>query len=237
MPNTRPRISIDENGYCNGCTYNNNRRSDIDWAHRKLELKKIISQSKNELTNDTYDCVIGWSGGKDSSAIALGLKNELGLNPLLVTFSPLIPTPEGEFNRRALQSYGFDSILVSPDIKVSKHLSHKQDLIGAVIFAIILVLLLTFMPKSAISTEKKIKDEITEWYENTTISIANEIVSFGNFIITSPDKIGTGLLNYWEEVKLYQTESWTKTKEESPNLSLTIDRLKEYFNPTPEKKN
>jgi hypothetical protein len=124
-----------------------------------------------------------------------------------------------------------------PKIKVSKHLSHKHDLIGAVIFAIILVLLLTFMPKSAISTEKKIKDEITEWYENTTISIANEIVSFGNFIITSPDKIGTGLLNYWEEVKLYQTESWTKTKEESPNLSLTIDRLKEYFNPTPEKKN
>jgi hypothetical protein len=124
-----------------------------------------------------------------------------------------------------------------PKIKISKHLSRKHDLIGAVIFAIILVLLLTFMPKSAISTEKKIKDEITEWYENTTISIANEIVSFGNFIITSPDKIGTGLLNYWEEVKLYQTESWTKTKEESPNLSLTIDRLKEYFNPTPEKKN
>jgi len=125
MPNTRPRISIDENGYCNGCTYNNNRRSDIDWDHRKLELKKIISQSKTELTNDTYDCVIGWSGGKDSSAIALGLKNELGLNPLLVTFSPLIPTPEGEFNRRALQAYGFDSILVSPDIKVSKHLSNR----------------------------------------------------------------------------------------------------------------
>jgi hypothetical protein len=124
-----------------------------------------------------------------------------------------------------------------PKIKISKYLSHKQDLIGAVIFAIILVLLLTFMPKSAISTEKKIKDEITEWYENTTISIANEIVSFGNFIITSPDKIGTGLLNYWEEVKLYQTESWAKTKEESPNLSLTIDRLKEYFNPTLEKKN
>jgi hypothetical protein len=124
-----------------------------------------------------------------------------------------------------------------PKIKISKHLSRKHDLIGAVIFAIILVLLLTFMPKSAISTEKKIKDEITEWYENTTISIANEIVSLGNSVISAPNKIGTGLLNYWEEVKLYQTESWAKTKEESPNLSLTIDRLKEYFNPTPEKKN
>jgi hypothetical protein len=115
--------------------------------------------------------------------------------------------------------------------KEKMNTNRNQDLIGAVIFAIILVLLLTFMPKSAISTEKKIKDEITEWYENTTISIANEIVSFGNFIITSPDKIGTGLLNYWEEVKLYQTESWTKTREENPVVFSTIDKLKEYFVP------
>lgn len=124
-----------------------------------------------------------------------------------------------------------------PKIKISKHLSHKQDLIGAVIFAIILVLLLTFMPKSAISTEKKIKDEITEWYENTTISIANEIVSFGNFIITSPDKIGTGLSNFWQETKTYQIESWSKTREENPGVFLTVDKLKEYFIPTGDKKN
>ena len=125
MPSSRPRISIDENGYCNGCVYNRNRQSNIDWDQRKLDLKKIISESKTGFTNVTYDCVIGWSGGKDSSAVALGLKNELGLNPLLVTFSPLIPTVEGEFNRRALQEHGFDSILISPNIKISKYLSNR----------------------------------------------------------------------------------------------------------------
>jgi hypothetical protein len=124
-----------------------------------------------------------------------------------------------------------------PKIKVSKHLSHKQDLIGAVIFAIILVLLLTFMPKSAISTEKKIKDEITEWYENTTISIANEIVSLGNSVISVPDKIGTGLSNFWQETKTYQIESWSKTREENPVVFSTIDKLKEYFVPTGTKTN
>jgi N-acetyl sugar amidotransferase len=125
MPSSRPRIQIDENGYCNGCIYNKNRKTDINWDSRKLELAEIVRKSKTETTNKTYDCVIGWSGGKDSSAVALRLKKELGLNPLLVTFSPLIPTPEGEFNRRALQSYGFDSILVSPNIKVSKYLSKR----------------------------------------------------------------------------------------------------------------
>jgi hypothetical protein len=112
-----------------------------------------------------------------------------------------------------------------------------QDLIGAVIFAIILVLLLTFMPKSAISTEKKIKDEITEWYENTTMSIANEIVSLGNSVISVPDKIGTGISNFWQETKTYQIESWSKTREENPVMFSTIDKLKEYFVPTGTKTN
>ena len=40
--------------------------------------------------NKPYDCVVPWSGGKDPTSIALKLKLEFGLNPLLVTFSPLI---------------------------------------------------------------------------------------------------------------------------------------------------
>jgi hypothetical protein len=119
-----------------------------------------------------------------------------------------------------------------PKIKISKHLSRKQDLLGALIFAIILVLLLVFMPKASLSSEKTIKDEITEWYENTTTSITNEISSFGTFITTAPDKMGTGLLNYWEEVKTYQNESWTKTKEENPQIFDTVNKIKEYFVPT-----
>ena len=53
-------------------------------------------------TNEHYDVVVPWSGGKDSTSIALKLKFELGLNPLLVTFSPLILNEVGEFNRELL---------------------------------------------------------------------------------------------------------------------------------------
>ncbi len=123
-----------------------------------------------------------------------------------------------------------------PKIKISKYTNHKTDLIGAIIFAIILVLLLTFMPKSSYSSEKPIKDEITDWYENTTISIANEIISLGNFVVNVPDKIGTGLSNFWQETKTYQIESWSKTREENPQIFDTVNKIKEYFVPTVESK-
>ena len=125
MPSTRPRISFGEDGFCNGCIYNRNRSSDVDWEQRKKELIDLVAQSKNKESNPTYDCVIGWSGGKDSSAVALMLRKELGLNPLLVTFSPLIPTRVGDLNRRNLQSFGFDSVFISPSIKTSRYLSKK----------------------------------------------------------------------------------------------------------------
>ena len=73
-------------------------------------------------TNEHYDVVVPWSGGKDSTSIALKLKFELGLNPLLVTFSPLILNDVGEFNRELLLNQGFDSIFVRPNQNVAKNL-------------------------------------------------------------------------------------------------------------------
>jgi len=125
MPSSRPRITFDERGFCNGCVYNSKRKLDIDWSGRKNNLKAILGSHKNSDTNKNYDCVVAWSGGKDSSAVALKLRDELDLNPLLVTFSPLIPTPEGDYNRRSLLRLGFDSILISPSLRTSSYLSKR----------------------------------------------------------------------------------------------------------------
>ena len=72
-----------------------------------------------------YDCVVPWSGGKDSSAIAYKLKFEYGMNPLLVTFSPLIPTKIGQLNRNNLIDLGFDNLFFQANQKVSKYLSKR----------------------------------------------------------------------------------------------------------------
>ena len=122
MPTSRPRIRFDQRGICNACN-NASAKKDIDWSARKELLFEILEEHKSK--NSYYDCVVPWSGGKDSSSIALKLKYELGLNPLLVTFSPLIPTHAGDHNREVLINYGFDSVYVRPNQRISRELSKR----------------------------------------------------------------------------------------------------------------
>ena len=127
MPNSRPRIEFNKDGVCNACI-NYIEKQNIDWAERKeLFLDKIKKIKTNNLgqINEHYDVVVPWSGGKDSTSIALKLKFELGLNPLLVTFSPLILNEVGEFNRELLLNQGFDSIFIRPNQNIAKKLAQR----------------------------------------------------------------------------------------------------------------
>ena len=136
------------------------------------------------------------------------------------------------------RSHISDSNKVDNNLKKYMYDLHKkQDLIGATIFAIVLLILLFFMPKNTLSSEKPIKDEITEWYETTSKTIQDQAIGLGNFVISTPDKIGTGISNFWQETKTYQIEIWSKTREENPGVFTTIDKLKEYFVPTESKTN
>ncbi len=124
-PDTRPRILF-EDGVCNACKYAEKvKNNTIDFKKRELELDKLIHKIKDyRFTNKTaYDCIIPWSGGKDSSAVALQLKEKYKINPLLVKFNALIPTNVGLHNCNELLSYGFDSIEIKSNIKISKLLS------------------------------------------------------------------------------------------------------------------
>src|SRR5205823_12589679 len=85
MPNTRPRIAFDAEGVCNACRHAE-RKKRIDWAARRAEFLALVEPYRS--TTGAWDCIVPWSGGKDSSSIAYRLKSEFGLRPLLVTFSP-----------------------------------------------------------------------------------------------------------------------------------------------------
>ena len=85
-PSTRPRI-VFNNGICNACNYAKKVNDNIiNFDTRKKELEDLIVRIKEKKisNNSNYDCIIPWSGGKDSSAIALHLKEDYGINPLLV---------------------------------------------------------------------------------------------------------------------------------------------------------
>jgi N-acetyl sugar amidotransferase len=84
MDTTAHDITFDENGYCNYCNdfieaFNNYS------ANNTLLLKKdeLISQIKKDGNNKPYDCIVGVSGGVDSSYV-LHLVKQNGLRPLAV---------------------------------------------------------------------------------------------------------------------------------------------------------
>jgi N-acetyl sugar amidotransferase len=122
MPDTRPRIVFDEDGVCNAC-HTADEKDRIDWAARREEFLQYVERFRPK--EGPYDCIVPWSGGKDSSAIAHKLKFEFGLNPLLVTFSPLISNDIAVHNREEMLKLGFDHIMVRPNQKVSRHLARR----------------------------------------------------------------------------------------------------------------
>lgn len=125
-PSSRPRISFDSNGVCNACI-NTNEKKKINWDNREEEFKSFLQKikDKKKLNNNKYDCVVPWSGGKDSTSIALKLKKDYKLNPLLVTFSPLMINEVGQHNREILLEEGFDSIFFRPNQKIAKLLAKR----------------------------------------------------------------------------------------------------------------
>lgn len=123
QPDTRPGIYFSEEGVCGACLYEESKAT-IDWEKRLKELKDIAEWAKNK--KKAYDCVIGVSGGKDSTLQAIYAKEKLGLNVLLVNCEPDCITEVGRHNIENLINKGFDCIKIRTNPKVSRALAKKS---------------------------------------------------------------------------------------------------------------
>ncbi len=120
QPDTRPGIYFNEEGVCGACLWEEKRKS-IDWNSRFDELVQIANWAK-ENSSGNYDCVIGVSGGKDSTTQALTARDRLGLKALLVNSEPEGITEIGKANIENLKNLGFDVISLRPNPKIMKKL-------------------------------------------------------------------------------------------------------------------
>lgn len=85
MDTTDPSISFDVHGVCDYC---NNFKSEIlpNWhadAQGAAQLAVLAETIKEEGKGKDFDCIIGLSGGLDSSYAAYVAKEKMGLRPLL----------------------------------------------------------------------------------------------------------------------------------------------------------
>ena len=83
---TTPNIEFDENGICNYCrTHDALDREYPTGEEGRKRLYRIFEQIKKEGKNKKYDCIVGVSGGCDSSYLVYLVK-DYGLRPLAVHF-------------------------------------------------------------------------------------------------------------------------------------------------------
>lgn len=127
QPDTRPGILFDDRQICYACLYEESKKT-INWNEREEELREIAEEVKEKAKNrgNDYHCVIGVSGGKDSTFQAVYAKEQLGLNPLLVNCVPDEITELGKYNINNLSKLGFDLIRINPNPKVAKYLAKRS---------------------------------------------------------------------------------------------------------------
>ncbi len=123
QPDTRPN-SIFQDGICPACIYNKTFKN-INWDERNKELKTVVDFGRAN-NHSGYDCIIGVSGGKDSTRQALFVKEKLLMKPLLVCLSPPPEqvTKRGVDNLSNLINNGFDCITINPAPETWKKLMH-----------------------------------------------------------------------------------------------------------------
>jgi N-acetyl sugar amidotransferase len=85
MDNSDPNISFDSEGLCDYCR-NFDAEIKPNWdtgAQGAAELSALSERIKAEGKGKDFDCIIGLSGGLDSSYVAYVAKEKMGLRPLL----------------------------------------------------------------------------------------------------------------------------------------------------------
>lgn len=114
QPNTRPNTAFTSESLCPACNYYD-QLVHVDWQERYDILKDLLKEFPRK-QGQYHDCIIGVSGGKDSTRQSLWVRDNLGLNPLLVCLSypPLQITDRGAANLSNLIELGFDVHTLSP---------------------------------------------------------------------------------------------------------------------------
>lgn len=128
QPDTRPNSRFSDEGICPACDYFE-RLQHVDWQERFEILQDVLAGAQRR-RGQVFDCIIGVSGGKDSTRQALWVRDKLGLTPLLVCLSypPEQVTERGVDNVSNLIELGFDLVLSAPAPQVWRRLMRESFL-------------------------------------------------------------------------------------------------------------
>jgi N-acetyl sugar amidotransferase len=100
-------LNIDKNGLSDSWKYSRIKKR-INFKDREKKLLKLLDKFRGK---GKFDCIVPGSGGKDSCYAAHMLKYKYGMNPLTVTWPPILYTSYGLANfKNWLKSGKFENI-------------------------------------------------------------------------------------------------------------------------------
>ena len=82
---TADTISFDAKGTCSVCVQVEHKLGVVDWGQRAGELVALCAQAQQR--NGQYDCIVPFSGGKDSTYQLWYVVTQLKLRPLVVRYN------------------------------------------------------------------------------------------------------------------------------------------------------
>jgi len=84
---TVPSISLDKNLVCQFCKIHDEMELEYPSSLKETDkIYQIAEQIKKDGKNKSHECIVGVSGGRDSSYLLYFLKKKMGLNPLAVHY-------------------------------------------------------------------------------------------------------------------------------------------------------
>ena len=87
MAQTWSGITFDSRGVCNICR-NYEKKRKVDWEGRQRTFNEILAQYRDRArgTGNKYDCMVGYSGGKDTAYTLWAMVKKYDMRPLAVTW-------------------------------------------------------------------------------------------------------------------------------------------------------
>lgn len=114
-------LNIDSEGVCDACRMADEKEK-INWHNREEELLRLLD--KHRRNDGQYDCIVPGSGGKDSAFQSHILKYKYGMNPLTITWPPILYTEYGYQNwKNWIDVGGFDNMSFTRNGSVMKLLT------------------------------------------------------------------------------------------------------------------
>ncbi len=133
LPDSFPGISFDDQGVCNHCRrYRGREAAEKQMVRYEQKFVQLLEEKRNRAT---YDVLVAYSGGKDSTYTLDVLVNRYKLRTLALTFDNTFISPRAEENiRNVCGALGADLLIVRPNPDMLRRIyatAAKQELYSA----------------------------------------------------------------------------------------------------------